>query len=149
MGTIEEVLQQNKFQSLQQKGFLNILFTANWLRENTAYLFKEHGILQQHYNVLRIVKGKKGEPTSPGQIIDVMLDKGRDLTRLVDKLVKSGYLERKTSKTNRRKVEIFLTEEGEKIISEIDIKIVKFYKKMNINDEEANTLSLLLDKIRG
>lgn len=148
MGRLEDEIKQSKFQSQIQKGFLNILYTSNFLRDKTAPFFKENGILQQHYNILRIVRGKKGEPTSPGQIIEVMLDKGRDLTRLVDKLVKIGYLERRTSLTNRRKVEIFITTEGENITEKIDHQITKFYMDMGINEAEAETLNNLLDKLR-
>ena len=149
MGKIEDEIKQSKFHSQRQKGFLNILYTANCLRDKTAPFFKENGILQQHYNILRIVKGKNGEPTSPGQIIEVMLDKGRDLTRLVDKLVKIGYLERRTSSTNRRQVEIFITPDGINITEQIDLKIIKFYSTIGINENEAETLNILLDKIRG
>ncbi len=148
MGSLEDEIKQSKFKSQIQKGFLNILYTSNYLRDKTAPFFKENGILQQHYNILRIVKGKKDEPTSPGQIIEVMLDKGRDLTRLVDKLVKIGYLERRTSPTNRRKVEIFITLEGENIIEIIDLKITRFYSDLGINEGEAEILNNLLDKIR-
>jgi DNA-binding MarR family transcriptional regulator len=149
MGALEHEIKQSKFKSQRQKGFLNILYTSNYLRDKTAPFFKENGILQQHYNVLRIVRGKKGEPTSPGQIIEVMLDKGRDLTRLVDKLVKIGYLERRTSPINRRKVEIFITCEGENIIEIIDQKITKFYAELGINEGEAEILNNLLDKLRA
>ena len=149
MSSFEDAIKQSKFTSQRQKGLLNILYTANFLRDKTAPFFKANGILQQHYNILRIVKGKKGEPTSPGQIIEVMLDKGRDLTRLVDKLVKVGYLERRTSPINRRKVEIFITTEGDSITEKIDKNIIKFYADMGINEDEAKTLNDILDKIRS
>ncbi|MFT6333604.1 MAG: MarR family 2-MHQ and catechol resistance regulon transcriptional repressor [Saprospiraceae bacterium] len=148
MGSLADEIKQSKFHSQRQKSFLNILYTANYLRDKTAPFFKENGILHQHYNILRIVKGKKGEPTSPGQIIEVMFDKGRDLTRLVDKLVKVGFLERRTSETNRRKVEIFITNEGLDITEKIDQRITKFYATLEINDVEAETLNKLLDKLR-
>lgn len=148
MRSIKDAIKQESFQSPQQKAFLNILYTSNYLRDLTAPYFKEAGILQQHYNVLRIVKGKGGEASSPGQIIEVMLDKGRDLTRLVDKLVKLEYLERRASQVNRRKVDIYITKEGIDITEKIDEKIVKVYAELGITDEEAETLSTLLDKLR-
>ncbi|MFT4537090.1 MAG: MarR family 2-MHQ and catechol resistance regulon transcriptional repressor [Saprospiraceae bacterium] len=148
MRSFEDDLTPSKFKSQRQKGFLNILYTANFLRDKAAPFFKANGLLHQHYNILRIVKGKKGEPTSPGQIIEVMLDKGRDLTRLVDKLVKLGYLERRTSTLNRRKVEIFITAEGDSILKKIDENIIKFYDKMGIEEEEAKMLNKLLNKVR-
>lgn len=148
MNTLEKEVKQNKFQNKKKKSFVNILYTSNYLRDRTAPVFKEKGILQQHYNVLKIIIGQKGKPTSPGQIIEVMIDKGRDLTRLVDKLVKKGYLERRTSKTNRRKVEIFISPEGKKVAEEVDLKIMRYYDNLNITEEESLVLNKILDKIR-
>ena len=149
MAKLEEAIKQSNFQSQTQKAVLNILYTSNHISESTTPFFKENGILQQHYNVLRIVRGKNGEPASPGQIIEVMLDKGRDLTRLVDKLVKLGYLRRGNSATNRRKVEIFITELGLEITEKISVQLTEFYKKLDIDEDQAQQINELLDKIRG
>ena len=150
MGTLEAEIKQRAFKSEVRKALLNILYTANWIRDNHAPIFKEYGILGQHYNVLRIVKGRKGEAVSPGQIIEVMLDKGRDLTRLVDKLVKLGYLERKPSEVNRRKVDIRITEEGARITDEIEIKLSRWIdRNLAIAENEASSLNMYLDNMRS
>lgn len=127
---------------------VNIFYTANWLRDVGAPIYSKHGILSQHYNILRIVRGSHPKPVSPGYIKDVMLDKGRDLTRLVDKLVKLGYVERSLCQSNRRKMEISITESGSKIIDLVEQETQKIYAGYNLSDEEALTLSNLLDKVR-
>lgn len=150
MRTFEEEIKQSVFKNEVRKALLNVLYTANWIRDNHNPIFKEYGILQQHYNILRIVKGKKGEVVSPGQIIKVMLDKGRDLTRLVDKLVKIGYLERGPSSENRRKVDILITEEGIRITNEIEKKLSDWVNtKLSINEDDAKSLNVFLDQLRG
>ena len=150
MGTLEEEIKQSVFKNVALKALLNIMYTANWIRDNHTPIFKEYGILQQHYNVLRIVKGRKGDPVSPGQIIKVMLDKGRDLTRLVDKLVKLGYLVRNQSPINKRRVDINITEEGARITDEIEIKINKWINdKIKMDDETSQKLSQYLDQLRN
>jgi len=77
-----------------------------------------------------------------------MLDKGRDLTRLVDKLVKIGYLERRNSAKNRRKVEIFLTSKGSEVTDVIDKKLTHFYTTLGVSEDEAVQMNALLDKLR-
>lgn len=150
MGTFEKEINQSVFKNDVRKSILNIMYTANWIRDRNAPIFKQYGILQQHYNVLRIVKGKKGEAVSPGQIIKVMLDKGRDLTRLVDKLVKIGYLERAPSKGNRRKIDIKITERGKQITDEIEIQLNDWtVQVIDIDESEAGKLNGYLDKMRG
>lgn len=146
MGIKEEI--KSNFSSNRIMATVNIFYTANWLRDVGAPIYSKHGILSQHYNILRIVRGSHPKPVSPGYIKDVMLDKGRDLTRLVDKLVKLGYVERSLCESNRRKMEISITESGSKIIDLVEQETQKIYAGYNLSDEEALTLSNLLDKVR-
>ena len=78
-----------------------------------------------------------------------MIDKGRDLTRLVDKLVKLSYLERNLCKHNRRQMEISITKAGMDILKTIQEELDEFFTTYNLTEEEALTLSNLLDKLRS
>lgn len=146
---IKEEIKQTKFKSPIQKAIVNIYYTANWLRDKQQHLFKKHNILPQHYNIIRIVKGKNPNPVSPSEIKDVMLDKGRDLTRLVDKLVSLKILERKLCDDNRRKMEITITQYGIDICNKVEQEMtMEMETKFNLSDEEGELLSDLLDKLR-
>ena len=147
MGFKEEI--KSKFDSNQLMAAVNIIYTSNWLRDISLPIYKKHNILSQHYNILRIVNGSFPNSVSPGYIKEVMLDKGRDLTRLVDKLVKLGYVERNLCKDNRRKMKITITQPGTEIISIIGTEINNLYSSYNLNEDEANQLSSLLDKLRS
>lgn len=150
MANFGEEIGQDVFKDKKLKALLNVMYTSNWIRDFHAPIFKDYGILQQHYNVLRIVRGRKGELVTPGEIISVMLDKGRDLTRLVDKLVKNGYLEREQCPENRRKVNISITKEGLRITEEIEVKISDWIEsRILLSDEESDLLNQLLDKMRN
>ena len=146
MGIKEEI--NSKFSSNQIMATVNIFYTANWLRDIGTPIYNKHGILSQHYNILRIVRGSHPKPVSPGYIKKVMIDKGRDLTRLVDKLVKLGYVKRSLCETNRRKMEITITKTGSEIIDVVENETQKIHTGYNLSDEEALTLSNLLDKVR-
>lgn len=147
---IEQAIKQSKFESPFQKAVINIIYTANWLRDQQTELFKQHDILPQHYNVLRIVNGKHPKSVSPGDIKEVMLDKGNDVTRLVDKLVKMGFLKRSLCEENRRKIDINLTDKGVKFLKEVNEPMRKQYHNIKkvLSEKEAETLSNLLDKLR-
>lgn len=147
---IEQEIKQSKFESAQQKAILNIMYTANWLRDEQIELFRSFDMLPQHYNVLRIIKGKHPHPVSPSDIKEVMIDKGNDVTRLVDKLVKLKLVDRNLCAENRRKIDITLTKQGLKFIDDIAKKLQPKFKliKDRITEKEANQLSDLLDKIR-
>ncbi len=140
---------KSKFDSNQLMAAVNVIYTSNWLRDVSLPIYQKHNILSQHYNILRIVNGSYPNAVSPGYIKEVMLDKGRDLTRLVDKLVKLGYVERSLCKDNRRKMKITITEMGSEIIETIGKEINSLYTSYNLNEEEAIKLSELLDKLRS
>ncbi len=147
---IEEAIKQSKFENSYQKAIINIIYTANWLRDQQQETFKQHDILPQHYNVLRIVNGRYPNAISPGEIKEVMLDKGNDVTRLIDKLVKKDLVKRHTCESNRRKIDIIITKEGIQFLKEISDpfkKQIQLFKK-SISEKEAETLSQLLDKFR-
>lgn len=146
---IKEAIKQDKFDSNQLMATVNIIYTANWLRDQNAPVYKAHGILSQHYNILRIVRGSHPKPVTPGYIKEVMLDKGRDLTRLVDKLVKLNYLERRLCEHNRRKMEITITKAGLDLITVISKGSEPLFKAQPLTEEEGLQLSNLLDKLRG
>ena len=150
MGNFEVEIKQKVFKNNIHKAVLNIIYTSNYINDCHAVFFKEYNILGQHYNVLRIVRGQKGKPVSPGQIIEVMMDKRRDLTRLVDKLVIMELLERSPSEKNRRKVDITITEKGLKVTDEIETKLNHWVSSnINLSEEEGKLLNSLLDKIRS
>ena len=147
MGFKEEI--KSKFDSNQLMAAVNIIYTSNWLRDVSLPIYKKYNILSQHYNILRIVNGSYPNSVSPGYIKEVMLDKGRDLTRLVDKLVNLGYVERSLCKDNRRKMKITITKSGTEIIDNIGEEINTLYSSYNLSEEESIKLSELLDKLRS
>lgn len=147
---IEDAIKQKKFVTQQEKVIVNIIYTNNWLRDMHAMVLKPYHLLMQHYNVLRILKGKYPEVVSPSEIKAVMLDKGNDLTRLLDKLVKMELVERNLCPSNRRKMDLKLTEKGDQLILDLtdkmDAALCKVYG--NLTDEESSVISDLLDKLR-
>ncbi|MBK8546849.1 MAG: hypothetical protein IPL63_05515 [Saprospiraceae bacterium] len=49
-------IQQEKFQSNQEKAYINMLFTSNYFRDLYQKIFNKAGLLSQHYNILRIAR---------------------------------------------------------------------------------------------
>jgi DNA-binding MarR family transcriptional regulator len=146
-----EAIRQQKFGSATQKAVLNVQYTANWFRDMQRGVFKDLPIEPQHFNVLRILKGRHPHPVCPGDIKAVMLDKAPDVTRLVDKLVDLGWVVREVGAGDRRRVDIGLTPKG---IDQLNVitDLVKEQSKTlkgRLTDAEAETLSDLLDKLRG
>jgi DNA-binding MarR family transcriptional regulator len=85
------------------------------------------------------------------RIRERLLDKTSDVSRLIDRLEKSKLIERQTSKEDKRITEIYLTLRGLELLGQIRSvdKLHKVQLPKSLNDEEAQLLSALLDKMRG
>jgi DNA-binding MarR family transcriptional regulator len=147
---IEKVIKQPKFKDGYQKAMINLFYTSNYFRDSHMTLFNKYQIQGQHFNILRILKGKHPEVVSPGYIKDVMLDKGRDITRLIDKLQSLGWVNRHICPENKRKMNINLTEKGLELVDRISNELTtKDMELKKLTEEEYLMLSDLLDKMRG
>jgi DNA-binding MarR family transcriptional regulator len=146
---IGKEIKQSNFDSAKAKVLINVMYTSNKLITAQNQFLKVHGIQSQHYNILRIIKGKHPQPTSPGHIKDVMLDKGRDLTRLLDKLEKATLITRSLNENNRRMIDVSLTPQGKTLSDTLDKEVNHWIENtINLSDNDAHTLSDLLDHLR-
>ena len=128
---------QKKYRNHSQRVMLNILYTANWMSERIKKILDKEGITMQQFNILRIIRGA-GKPLSLIQIKESLLDKMSDTSRVVDRLIIKGLVEKAHSESDKRLLEQIDTREAE-----MD-DIVG-----NITDEEAVELCRILDKLRG
>lgn len=145
----EEIKQTKPFANPQTKAVVNLNFTASWLTGLQAQLLKPYGISIQQYNILRILKGMHPKPATVKILIERMLDKNSNASRLVDKLLKKGLLERNACPRDRRRVDVMITEAGLDMIKQVTRAMKKNKTLVSLTDDEALLLSDLLDKMRG
>ncbi|MCB0795696.1 MAG: MarR family transcriptional regulator [Flavobacteriales bacterium] len=145
----EELL--SRFESEQQKAMLNILFTANWFKAIQSQALDPFDISMQQYNILRILRGAKGAPVNMNNVKSRMIDRAPNATRLTDKLISKGLVERERSIDDRRVVHLMITEKGKELIIAIDKRLRPALKEAlaRLNDQESMTLNMLLDKFRS
>ena len=146
---LEEEIRQTKFKSPYQKALLNLIFTSNWLQNKQQDFFKSYGVTPQQYNILRILKGQLPKGISGTEIKGRMLDKNSDISRLLDRLVKKKLIERKICPVDKRASNIFITSEGLVLLENLSKSQKEIDSVLNLNEEEAELLSMLLDKARG
>jgi len=145
-----EEIKQKKFKSVYEQLIVNLFFTSNWAGSKHHQLLKPHGLSQQQYNVLRILRGQYPDSASVGLITERMLDKNSNASRLLDKLLLKKYIERTISKVDRRQRDVLITQRGLELLEKIDSEfedLEKHFTKLGV--EEAKQLNDLLDKLRG
>lgn len=146
---LEDAINQKKFKSEFHKGFLNIIFTSKWIEGIQKDFFTEFDLTPQQYNVMRILRGQYPEAMTVSFIKERMIDKMCDASRMVDRLKSKGYIDKKTSKKDRRAASVVINEAGLSLLEKIDVKVHKIEDCLqNLSEEEVKTLNNLLDKIR-
>ncbi|CAL1516354.1 MarR family transcriptional regulator [Chitinophaga sp. MM2321] len=147
---LEDEIKQTRFKDEYQRAMLNIVFTANWLEVGISHVLKPYDISSQQFNVLRILRGSSPKPLNLLDIQERMMDKMSNATRLVEKLRQKGLLTRNQCESNRRKVEIEITDKGKALLTELEPIIDKNHKRLTkkITKEEVSMLNELLDKLR-
>lgn len=147
MGIDKEIQTQN-FRNEFQKVGVNIIFTANWFTERFKQILDVYDITNQQFNILRILRGSK-RPLSTLQIRDRMLDKMSDTSRIVDRLVKKELVEKTVCETDKRLVDIRITDKGMALLLELDNRNEDTDKLLSgLDEQEAKQLNHLLDKLR-
>lgn len=137
-----------RFKNEMHKALVNIRFTSNWIGVYHSKQLEEYGLSLPQFNILRILRGA-GEALSISTVKERMLEKSPNTTRLIDKLIEKELISRKRSKTDRRIVYVAIRKEGLTLLEKIDEIFDEFSLDNVLTDQEATTLNLLLDKIRG
>lgn len=149
--TIEEIIKSSSPIALPKKTVLNIMYTQNILAEQFNDVLKPFDISPEQFNVLRILRGQKGNPANMFLIQERMLAKTSNTTRLVDKLLLKGLVTRDICPENRRKMEIRITEKGLGLLLEVDPKVDQHEQAyaVRMTAEELQQLNDLLEKYRN
>ncbi|MBL7963396.1 MAG: MarR family transcriptional regulator [Flavobacteriales bacterium] len=148
-GIEEEV--KGKFDSEQHKAVVNVMFTAGWLKSGHTADMAPYGLSPQQFNILRILRGAKGTLMSMQDVKCRMIDRSPNATRLADKLLAKGLMERERCEEDRRVVYVRITPKGLDLLKRMDQEVWGHFKEEyeRLSANEARTLNRLLDKLRG
>lgn len=146
---VEEVLKTEIKYPLQKRTILHLLLVHNKVQDALTTALKPYEVSLPQFNVLRILRGHKGNPANMYTINERMVARMSNTTRLVDKLVARGYVKRNTCEVNRRKVEIRITDQGLKALKKMDDAISEAEGNLliDLQEKELRELNTLLDKV--
>lgn len=147
---IETITKSGQTMSTARKVILNILYNQSLILENMNEILKPYELSAEQFNVLRILRGQKGNPANMGLIQERMITKNSNTTRLIDKLLAKELVTRKTCTNNRRKIEVMITSKGMNVLEKLDKKLIQHeeYFTQNLTESELDNLNILLEKFR-
>lgn len=147
---LEDEIKQKAFRSEYQKLAINLVFTGNWVEATSSEQLKPFKLTLHQFNLLRILRGQYPKPATVNLLIERMLDKMSNASRIVDRLLEKKLVERKTCSNDRRCVDVLITRKGLDLLKKIDEVEKEWNNKFKtLSSKEAKELNELLDKLRS
>jgi DNA-binding MarR family transcriptional regulator len=140
-----------RFDSPQQEVFLSLWRTYDRLRALEDELFGRYELTAQQYNALRLLRAVHPRKVPTLSLGSRLISKAPDVTRLLDKLVDRGLVERERPAENRRVVNVGVTEAGLALLEELAAEVRQCHERQvgHLSEQEMATLVELLRKARG
>ena len=136
--------------SLEERVFLAMLKTADALGQQAEQLTRTAELTGTQYNVLRILRGAGPEGLACRAIADRMITHDPDITRLLDRLEKQGWIIRERQKDDRRVVKARITARGLELLKPLDQPMRDLHKRQfrHMAGGRLKALYDLLEQIR-
>lgn len=151
-----DLKKKHGFDSPEQQAYLNLARTHAQLTGPFARLFREHGLSEATYNILRVLRGVRKNPENgrdalpSGEIGGRLVTRLPDVTRLVDRLVEAGLVERTRGAEDRRVVLARITTQGLSMLRKLDKPVLDLHAQTlgHLTRQELRELNRLLEKAR-
>ena len=146
---LETHLHQDVFTGDSQKLHLHILVVARQLELLARRILQPHGITPPQYNVLRILRGQKGQPIAVQSLAARMVNPASNTSRIIDKLVNRGWADRQVCPTDRRRANVLITEAGLSLLEELDTPMSGLFSNTmaGLSERQLTTLNAGLAQV--
>ncbi|MDA0780311.1 MAG: MarR family transcriptional regulator [Bacteroidetes bacterium] len=136
---------------IERDVIIGLMQSGNMAHDQINTLLQSYGLTLQQFNVLRILRGRNGSAACLESITNDMIQRMSNTSRLVDRLMVKALVDRKVCEKNRRKVDIFITDKGLKLLAEIDPVLDARELEITscLTSQEKEQLFQLLEKLKS
>ena len=147
----EELKQSKPFHSRSQEAYLALLRTADDSRRFIAHVLEPAGVTLQQYNVLRILRGAVPEGLPTLAVGERMIERTPGVTRLIDRMVRKGWVTRSRCTDDRRRVWCKITPAGLELLTALDAPVESVDDSFRevLDERELTALIGYLDRLRA
>ena len=144
-------LLQTRFEGPHHEALLAVLLANASIEAMLDDAFEGSGITVPQYNVLRILNGVYPGAHARGEIARRMVRRAPDLTRMLDRLVRMGLVERAKGDLDHRQSLARITTKGRELLDHLHPRVAQINQLLSrrMTEQDARTLVELLEKIYG
>ena len=124
----------------------NLFKSCSWLNNGTRQLLQPFGITPKQYSILLNLAEHNPESSSIQEVREGLADRMSDASRLIDRLVKKGFIDKFPSDYDRRSNRVRISETGLKLLKDINARNEEFNGLISdrLNEREVSQLNELL-----
>jgi DNA-binding MarR family transcriptional regulator len=139
------------FDSPQQETYLALWRTYDRLRALEDSLFAEFQLTAQQYNLLRLLRAHYPDAVPTLSMIDELVSRAPNVTRMLDYLEGLGWIVRRRSAEDRRTVLVSISESGLTLLKQIAEPLIDCHKRQlgHMPPSDLKRLGQLLRKARA
>lgn len=151
MKALENILHSTSNITAVKTSIISVFYANSCIKEQLLAALKPYDLSIEQFNVLRILRGQKGQAINLQDVQQRMINKMSNTTRLIDKLLKKNFVERSICENNRRKIEITITDLGLEKLKLLDPKIDAVEQQItkDLTQTELKQLNNLLLKLNN
>ena len=145
-----ELKKRGPFTSLEQEAILNLLRTNDQFENRFGKLFREYGLTNSQYNILRILRGA-GEPLPCLEIASRMIQVVPAITGLIDRLERAELVCRRRCERDRRVIYVEITRKAQRLLERMEDAVAALHHDLigHLSQKELKELIRLLEKARN
>jgi DNA-binding MarR family transcriptional regulator len=149
MTNLSERIKQPEFESKGQEAILSLLAASAHLKDKLSLICAGKQLSLPQFNILRILKGAQPEGYARCEISVRMVEKAPDITRILDRMIQEGIVERTKSSQDMRQSIAKITTKGINIIEELNSQIKSFQQSFQstLGTEKCKNLADICDKV--
>lgn len=143
------IRQERPFDSVQTEVLMTLIRATDRVTERANAPLRARGLTVPQYNVLRILRGSP-DGLQTHQVVDRLVTRAPNITRVVDKLERKGLLTRCRSRSDRRVIGLRITPAGLRLLAELDEPMAASIREAmgGLDESELRELCVRLNRLR-
>ena len=138
---------------LAHEALLSTYYTASNLRKKAGHFLQPFGLTDVQFNLMMLLKHqtRQGEGLTQAQLSSMMLVNRANITSLVDRMERAGFVSRTSSPSDRRSNIIRLTDSGKKTLESIEPLYAQEVERIMaiLVESEQKKLIGMLERVRS
>ena len=152
MSLKDELKFRQEYYTSGHEALLNVYYTATLLKKMAADFFRKYSMTDVQYNAMIMIKyqGAVSGGLTQVELSRMLLVNRGNVTTLIDRMEKGGFVARNPVADDRRYNRIALTEKGNQVLDMVEEAYKAEIKRItdNITSEDQETINRMMERIR-